>query len=95
MTLNPPAAAVGHELDHALPAARRPYGVLLSNAETLENGEPRVEGPFGTFGEALEYAATVRLAAGVDTEIMRHHEDGWRSLPGEIPIDVVRRRWHP
>lgn len=72
-----------------------PYGVLLSNAETLPDGQPRVEGPYATFRAALDFASSASLNAGVDTELMRQHPEGWRSLSGEEPVDVVRRRWGP
>lgn len=76
-------------------AARRglPYGVLLSNAETLLDGQPRVEGPYESFRDALAFASSASRNAGVDTELMRRHPEGWRSLSGEEPVDVVRRRW--
>lgn len=70
-----------------------PYGVLLSNAETLPDGQPRVEGPYESFRDALDFASSASRNAGVDTELMRQHPEGWRSLAGEEPVDVVRRRW--
>lgn len=70
-----------------------PYGVLLSNAESMPDGQPRVEGPYATFREALDFASSASRNAGLETELMRQHPDGWRSLPGEPAVEVVRRRW--
>ncbi|MFD7247840.1 hypothetical protein ACFV6Y_38565 [Streptomyces massasporeus] len=69
------------------------FAVLFSHASTRVYEDLVDFQRFTTRQAARELGERIARVQGVEYEVMERIDGQWRSKKGELPVEVIRRRW--
>lgn len=73
----------------------RLFCVLFSHASTAVYPDLVDPERFTSRTAAHELGQRIARVQGIEYEVMERIDGQWRSTKGELPIEVIRRRWRP